>query len=101
MFEIIETINSIISEFIIFIILALAGLIGEFIRRKYNNTGNKLDKMQSCLDTQNARGVRTSKAIIDLAEHMDIETTRLHPTKPKSLIKPRTERNLVDIDGNL
>lgn len=112
MFEELQIINDIVKEFLIIIILGIAGLISAFIRRKYNATGKKLDvfikdntermdKMQGCLDNQNDRGIRQSKAQIDLAEHMDDETERLHPNKKVNKIKKRIMRNLLDENDNL
>lgn len=112
MFEFLEILNSVLKEIVLYIVLGIAGLIGEMIRRKYNSNSKKfdifakdnkerLDKMQTCLDSQNDRGIRHSKALVDLAEHQDIETQRLHGndalTNP---IKNRIERNLKDDDGN-
>jgi len=113
MFEELQFIDNIVKEFIIYIILGLAAIVGGLIRRKYNSNSNKLgdfitdnkkrlDKMQGCLDNQNARGIRQSENQIDMAEHTDNETARLHGAdEPKNPIKARIERNLKDEFGNL
>lgn len=102
MIEEIQLINEIISEFLIFIILGSAGIVAGIMRQKYKSGGEKQDKMQGCLDTQNARGIRQSEALIDMAEHTDLETKRLHGgDEPKNPIKYRIQRRLRDKDGNL
>lgn len=114
MFEELQIVNDIVKEFIVYIGFGIAALVGGFIRRKYNSNSKKFDefqkdnterlnKMQNCLDTQNERGIRHSEALIDMAEHTDLETARLHPDKgePKNPIKSRINRNLRDKDGNL
>jgi len=112
MFEELQFIDAIVKEFIIYIILALAAIVGGIIRRKYNSNSNKFDNfaestnkqlgaMKTCLDTQNERGIRQSKSQIDIAEHLDNETERLHPNTKVNKIKNRVERNLKDKAGNL
>lgn len=102
MIEEIQFLNDIIIEFLIFIVLGAVAVIGGIMKSKYKSGGEKQEQMQDCLNTQNARGIRQSEALIDIAEHMDYETKRLHGNKePLNPIKSRINRNLRDEDGNL
>lgn len=102
MLEFIEIINDIVKEFLIFIVLGVGGIIAGIMRQKYNSGGEKQDVMQNCLNVQNERGIRQSEALIDIAEHTDLETRRLHgEDEPKNPIKKRIERRLRDKNGNL
>lgn len=107
MYEVLEMVNEIILQFLIFIVIGISGLVGEIIRRKYNE--GKLDKkefreklevMQNCLNTQNDRGIRQSKSQIDIVEYLESETERLHPEQTVTKIKDRITRNLKDEEGN-
>ena len=112
MIEDLQFVNEVVKEFIIYIILGLAAIVGGLVRRKYNSNSNKFDdfvtdnnnkmrKMQKCLDNQNERGIRLSKSQMDIAEYLEDETIRLHPNQKVTKIKDRITRNLQDKFGNL
>ena len=90
-----QIIHNFISKFLGYIIFTLCLIIGGFFRKNWRENHEKLD-------VQNARGIRQSGALIDIAEHSDNETKRLHGGKePLNPIKPRIDRKLRDKDGNL
>jgi len=103
--------SDIITDILIFALISVSTIIGAYIRKRYklnaenqktyNDSQNqKLKKIQDCLDTQNNRGIRQSKGLIDLAEHTDALTELHHFDKKIQPIKPRIERNLKDINRN-
>lgn len=89
-----------LEDFTAEIIIIGVGLIITTIIAQIKKAGKAHIELKKCVDKQGQRGIRHGKAFVELGEHLDQESERLHPDNSPRPIKSRLERLVKDEKGN-